>query len=65
MLLVDTLCEANYLSNTYIIGNDKECLIIDPSNDIRSIKKLVNIVLRKSKRGKVERNFLSYFFTGI
>ena len=42
MLLVDTLCEANYLSNTYIVGDDKECLIIDPSNDIRSIKKLVN-----------------------
>ena len=42
MIIVDTLCESPYLSNTYIVGNDEICIVIDPSNDIRNIKKIVN-----------------------
>lgn len=39
---IDILCENRENSNTYIVGNDQEVIIIDPSNDERSIKKLVN-----------------------
>lgn len=37
-----TLCENLNNSNTYIVGNGKEVIVIDPSNDYRSIKKLIN-----------------------
>lgn len=39
---IDILCENNNNSNTYIVGNETNVIIIDPSNDERSIKKLVN-----------------------
>ena len=39
---IDILCENNNNCNTYIVGNETDCFIIDPSNDIRNIKKLVN-----------------------
>ena len=42
MIKVDTLCNSPYLSNTYIVGNDLECIVIDPSNDVRDIIKLIN-----------------------
>lgn len=41
MFKIDTLYD-NIWSNTYIVGNEFECIIIDPSNDSRNIKKIVN-----------------------
>lgn len=38
---IEILCENNNNSNTYVVG-DNEVIIIDPANDERSIKKLVN-----------------------
>lgn len=48
---VDVLCEHSYNANTYFIKKDDEVLLIDPANDIRSIKtmlknkKLVGVLL--------------------
>lgn len=39
---IEILCENNNNGNTYIVGNEKSVIIIDPANDERSIKKLVN-----------------------
>ena len=49
---IEILCETRDNSNTYIVGNEKDVIIIDPSNDERSIKKLVN-----------NRNVLGIFLT--
>ena len=49
---IEILCENNNNGNTYIVGNDKNVIIIDPANDERSIKKLVN-----------NRNVLGIFLT--
>lgn len=37
-----TLCENLNNSNTYVVGTSNEVIVIDPSNDYRSIKKLIN-----------------------
>ena len=49
---IDILCENNNNCNTYIVGNLQNVIIIDPANDERSIKKLVN-----------NRNVLGIFLT--
>ena len=49
---IDILCENNNNGNTYIVGNLNNVIIIDPANDERSIKKLVN-----------NRNVLGIFLT--
>ena len=49
---IDILCENNNNGNTYIVGNENSVIIIDPANDERSIKKLVN-----------SRNVLGIFLT--
>lgn len=51
MFEIETLYDRLW-SNTYIVGNQTDCFIIDPSNDIRNIKKLVN-----------NRNVLGIFLT--
>lgn len=51
MLEIETLYD-HLWSNTYIVGNEKDCFIIDPSNDVRNIKKMVN-----------KRNVLGIFLT--
>lgn len=51
MFEIETLYD-HLWSNTYIVGNETDCFIIDPSNDIRNIKKLVN-----------NRNVLGVFLT--
>ena len=47
-----TLCENLNNSNTYVVGTSNEVIVIDPSNDYRSIKKLIN-----------ERKLLGIFLT--
>ncbi len=42
MLSIDILCESSLNANTYVVGNELECIIIDPANDVRNIKKLIN-----------------------
>ena len=49
---IDILCENNHNGNTYIVGNEKNVIVIYPANDERSIKKLVN-----------NRNVLGVFLT--
>lgn len=49
---IEILCETRDNSNTYIVGNEEDVIIIDPSNDERSIKRLVN-----------NRNVLGIFLT--
>lgn len=49
---IDILCENNNNCNTYIVGNETNVIIIDPANDERSIKKIVN-----------NRNVLGIFLT--
>ena len=51
MFEIETLYD-HLWSNTYIVGNETDCFIIDPSNDIRNIKKLIN-----------NRNVLGIFLT--
>ena len=51
MLEIETLYD-NLWSNTYIVGNEEDCFIVDPSNDARNIKKMVK-----------NRNVLGIFLT--
>lgn len=51
MLTIETLYD-HLWSNTYIVGNYADCIIIDPSNDVRNIKKMVG-----------KRNVLGIFLT--
>lgn len=40
MIKIETLCEK--MSNTYLISNGKELIIIDPSIECRTIKQIIN-----------------------
>ena len=41
MVTVDYL-EDGILANTYVVGNYKSCIVIDPAQDLRNIIKLIN-----------------------
>ena len=39
---VKSICQNELLCNTYIVGDELNCIVIDPSADIESIKKLID-----------------------
>lgn len=41
MINVDVICKHKFLSNTYVVGDEQSCIVIDPSNDVRDIIKLI------------------------
>ena len=40
-LLVESFCDAGYLANTYLIYNNECCIVIDPANNIKTLKKFI------------------------
>ena len=41
VIKIDTLCEHVNNANTYVVSSGEEAIVIDPANDIRSIKTLL------------------------
>lgn len=50
---VQVLCESYNNANTYVVSKGKECIIIDPANDVRFVKKMVG-------ENKVQGIFLTH-----
>ena len=51
-LLVETFCDSGYLANSYLVYNDKYCILIDPANNIKTLKQFIG-----------ERKLLAVFLT--
>ena len=39
--LVESFCDAGYLANSYLIYNDKNCILIDPANNLKTLKQFI------------------------
>ena len=51
-LLVETFCDSGYLANSYLVYNDKHCILIDPANNIKTLKKYMTHVKQISNSNK-------------
>ncbi len=40
-LLVESFCDAGYLANSYLIYNNESCILIDPANNIKTLKAFI------------------------
>ncbi len=40
-LSVEIFCDAGYLANTYLIYNNEYCIVIDPANNIKTLKQFI------------------------
>lgn len=40
-LLVETFCDQAYLANTYLIYNNEYCIVVDPANNIKTLKRFI------------------------
>ena len=40
-LLVECFCDAGYLANTYLIYNNEYCVVVDPANNIKTLKQFI------------------------
>ncbi|MBE6131637.1 MAG: MBL fold metallo-hydrolase [Erysipelotrichaceae bacterium] len=40
-LSVEVFCDAGYLANSYLIYNSEVCILIDPANNIKTLKKFI------------------------
>ena len=38
---VDVFCDAGYRANTYLIYNNEKCIVVDPANNIKTLKKYI------------------------
>lgn len=40
-LKVEVFCDAGYLANSYLIYNDKYCILVDPANNLKTLKQFI------------------------
>ena len=40
-LFVETFCDSGYLANSYLVYNDNYCILIDPANNIKTLKQFI------------------------
>ena len=38
---VEVFCDAGYHANTYLIYNNEKCIVVDPANNIKTLKKYI------------------------
>lgn len=38
---IEVFCDASYRANTYLIYNNEKCIIVDPANNIKTLKKYI------------------------
>ena len=41
-LLVESFCDTGYSANSYLIYNDKYCILVDPANNIKTLKQFID-----------------------
>lgn len=39
---IETFCDNGYNANTYLVFNEKSCIIIDPANNVNTLKKYID-----------------------
>lgn len=40
-LLVESFCDYGYSANSYLIYNDKYCILVDPANNLKTLKQFI------------------------
>ena len=38
---VEVFCDGGYSSNSYLIYNKENCLLVDPANDLKTLKRFI------------------------